>query len=329
MREDRFDIEDKPRAMQDGPLDAGGHPLKDEAERVPMLPGSGEVASRSSRTLWGDALIRLRKNKLAIAGLIWVTFIVAVSISADLWVPQHFAAPTSTEFAGLLPPSAEHPFGTDRIGRDVFSRVIYGSRVSLAVGVLAVSISVVIGLIMGAFSGYYGGLLDAFVMRTADIFFAFPYVLFAIVLLAVLGPSYRNVFIAIGILGWPSIARVFRSSILSVKENEYVEAARAMGASDLRIMSRHILPNAIAPIIVYGTMSIGGAIITEAALSYLGMGVQPPTPSWGMMLSEAKALMGPAPWLTIYPGFAILTTVLAFVLMGDGLRDALDVKMKD
>lgn len=313
----------------EGPRDAGGHPVKDEQHAMAILPGAGEVAARPARTLWGDALIRLRKNKLAIAGLIWITFVVLVTISADLWVPQFFAEPNSTEFAGLESPSFAHPFGTDRIGRDVFSRVIYGARVSLAVGILAVSISLVIGLIMGALSGYYGGLIDALVMRTADIFFAFPYTLFAIALLAALGPSYRNVFIAIGILGWPSIARVFRSSILSVKENEYVDAARAMGASDIRIMGRHILPNAIAPIIVYGTMSIGGAIITEAALSYLGMGVQAPTPSWGMMLSEAKALMGPAPWLTIYPGFAILTTVLSFVLMGDGLRDALDVKMKD
>lgn len=327
MSDDRHEVDQS--VLETGPRDVEQHRLRDEEQRVPVLPGAGEVAARPSRTLWGDALVRLRKNKLAIAGLVWVTFIVAVTLSADLWVPKYFASPTSTEFAGLESPSAAHPFGTDRIGRDVFSRVIYGARVSLAVGVLAVSISVAIGLVLGALSGYYGGLLDSFVMRTADIFFAFPYVLFAIVLLAVLGPSYRNVFIAIGILGWPSIARVFRSSILSVKETEYVDAARAMGASDMRIMSRHILPNAIAPIIVYGTMSIGGAIITEAALSYLGMGVQPPTPSWGMMLSEAKALMGPAPWLTIYPGFAILTTVLSFVLMGDGLRDALDVKMKD
>lgn len=288
-----------------------------------------DLANRPERTLWGDAWIRLRKNKLAIIGLVWIMIVVALTLSADLWVPQNFASPTSTEAASLEAPSAAHPFGTDRIGRDVFSRVIYGARVSLAVGVLAVGISLVIGLLMGALSGYYGGLVDTLVMRTADIFFAFPYTLFAIALLAVLGPSYRNVFIAIGILGWPSVARVFRSSILSVKENEYVDAARAMGASDSRIIFRHIMPNAVAPIIVYGTMSIGGAIIAEAALSFLGMGVQPPTPSWGAMLSEAKALMVAAPWLTIWPGFAILTTVLAFVLMGDGLRDALDVKMKD
>ncbi|MDZ4178232.1 MAG: ABC transporter permease [Coriobacteriia bacterium] len=289
-------------------------------------------AAPATRTLWGDAWRRLRRNKLAIAGLVWITFVVLMTATADLWVPPLFGDPLAVDTtlgANLQPPSAEHPFGTDKLGRDVFARVVYGARVSLTVGVIAVSISLFIGLILGALSGYYGGLVDTLVMRAADVFFAFPYILFAIALIAVLGPSYRNVFIAIGILGWPSISRVFRSSILSVKETEYVDAARAMGASDMRIMFRHIMPNAIAPIIVYGTMSVGGAIITEAALSFLGMGVQPPTPSWGLMLSDAKSLMFAAPWLTIWPGFAILTTVLAFVLMGDGLRDALDVKMKD
>jgi ABC-type dipeptide/oligopeptide/nickel transport system permease subunit len=316
--------------------DAGGHPVKDQAAPGAATP-IGDVSlvastTTASRTLWGDAWRRLRRNKLAIIGLVWVIFIIAVTLTADLWVKPFFGDPLTVNTvlgANLQPPSADHPFGTDKLGRDVFSRVVYGARISLTVGIIAVSISLVIGLILGAVSGYYGGLADSVVMRTADVFFAFPYVLFAIALIAVLGPSYTNVFIAIGVLGWPSIARVFRSSILSVKENEYVDAARAMGASDVRIMFRHIMPNAIAPIIVYGTMSIGGAIITEAALSFLGMGVQPPTPSWGLMLSEARPLMFRAPWLMIWPGFAILSTVLAFVLMGDGMRDALDVKMKD
>jgi len=290
------------------------------------------VTVQKSRTLWGDAWRRLRKNKLAVVSMAWVVLIVTVALSADLWVPTTFADPlaiNTTPGASLQAPSAEHPFGTDRLGRDVLSRVIYGARISLAVGLIAVAISLVIGLTLGAISGYFGGLVDTLVMRSADVFFAFPYILFAIALVAVLGPSYQNVFIAIGILGWPAIARVFRSSILSVKQNEYVDAARAMGASHVRILFRHIMPNAIAPIIVYGTMSIGGAIMTEAALSFLGMGVQPPTPSWGLMLSDARALMFVAPWLVFWPGLAILTTVLAFVLMGDGLRDALDVKMKD
>jgi peptide/nickel transport system permease protein len=319
----------------DGPTDVGGHEVRTEATTLPVLPGDAhayDTQGTSSRTLWGDAWRRLRRNKLAVVSIVWIIMIVIMTLTADLWVVPLFGDPLSvntTPGSNLQSPSLEHPFGTDKLGRDVFSRVVYGARVSLTVGVLAVSISLMIGLVLGALSGYRGGLTDTFVMRTADVFFAFPYILFAISLIAVLGPSYRNVFIAIGILGWPSIARVFRSSILSIKENEYIDAARAMGASDFRIMFRHVMPNAVAPIIVYGTMSIGGAIITEAALSFLGMGVQPPTPSWGLMLSDAKSLMFVAPWLTIWPGFAILTTVLAFVLLGDGFRDALDVKMKD
>lgn len=292
------------------------------------------VEQAVSRTLWGDALRRLRRNKLAMAGLTWVTFMVLIAVSADLWAPRLLGDPVNIDSAtvhslSLLPPSLDHPFGTDKLGRDIAARVVYGARISLAVGVLATSIAILIGLLLGALAAFYGGLLDSFIMRVADVFFAFPYILFAIALIAVLGPGVQNVFIAIGILGWPSIARVFRSSIFSTKENEYVDAARALGASDIRIMTRHILPNSIAPIIVYGTMSVGGAILTEAALSFLGMGVRAPQPSWGLMLADARAYLFTAPWLMVYPGLAILTTVLGFVLLGDGLRDALDVKMKE
>jgi peptide/nickel transport system permease protein/oligopeptide transport system permease protein len=320
------------------PLAEEGHAVKEYRTGIPATPPGeslgGDMQASASRTLWGDAWRRLRRNKLAMAGLIWAVLIILVALTADLWVPQRYGDPELLDSSQvvermLLAPSGAHPFGTDRLGRDILARVIYGARVSLAVGVVAVAISVVIGLIMGALAAYYGKLWDAIIMRLADVFLAFPYILFAIALIAVLGKGYINVFIAIGILGWPTIARVFRGSILSVKENEYVDAARALGASDLRIMARHIMPNAVAPIIVYSTMSIGGAILTEAALSFLGMGVQPPTPSWGLMLSEARAFLFTAPWLMIYPGAAILTTVLAYVLLGDGLRDALDVKMKD
>jgi peptide/nickel transport system permease protein len=292
------------------------------------------LAAQSARTLRGDALRRLRKNKLAVAALVWIAIIILIAISADLWVPRFLGNPvdidtTQAAAQSLQPPSLDHPFGTDRMSRDIASRVIYGARVSLIVGLVAVAIMVALGLLMGALAAYYGGIWDSIIMRLADIFFAFPYVLFAIALIAVLGQGLQNVFIAIGFLGWPSIARVFRSSILSVKENEYVDAARAMGASTRRIVFRHIMPNAVAPIVVYATMSIGGAILTEAALSFLGMGVRPPAPSWGNMLSDAQQYMFTAPWLMVYPGIAILTTVLAFVLLGDGFRDALDVKMKE
>lgn len=293
-----------------------------------------EEVTGPARSLRADAIRRLRKNKLAVAGLIWIIIVILVAITADIWAPAWLGDPveidsTTAAERRLLPPSLDHPFGTDKLGRDVASRVVYGARVSLMVGVLAVAIAVILGLIAGALAAYYGGIWDALIMRTADVFFAFPYILFAIVLIALLGPGLQNVFIAIGVLGWPSIARVFRSSILSVKENEYVDAARAMGASTRRILIRHIMPNAVAPIIVYATMSVGGAILTEAALSFLGMGVQPPDPSWGNLLDDARPFMLTAPHLMIWPGVAILTTVLAFVLLGDGLRDALDVKLKE
>jgi peptide/nickel transport system permease protein len=288
----------------------------------------------SSRTLMRDAIRRLRRNKLAIAAIIWIVIMVAVALSADLWVARVLGDPikidtTKVVKQSLETPTLAHPFGRDDLGRDILSRVIYGARISLAVGVIATAISVFIGLIMGALAAYYGGLLDSFVMRLTDVFLAFPYILFAIALIAVLGRGFVNIFIAIGLLGWPTIARVFRSSILQVKENEYVDAARALGAGDVRIMARHIMPNAVAPIIVYATMSIGGAILTEAAMSFLGVGILQPTPAWGLMLSDARGYIYNAPHLMIFPGLAILTTVLAFVLLGDGLRDALDVKMKD
>ena len=265
-------------------------------------------APAKSRTLWGDAFKRLRKNKLAVIGVCWIIIVVVVA---------------------LLAPCAEHPFGTDALGRDILVRVIYGARVSLSVGIMATAISTLIGLVMGALAGFYGGIWDTIIMRCADIFLAFPYVLFVVAMIAVIGRGLQNVFIAIGILGWPSIARVFRSAILTVKENDYVDAARAMGASDARIVVRHIFPNSVASIVVYATMNIGGAILTESALSFLGMGVIPPTPSWGSMIQDGQQYLLTAPWMMIMPGLAILSTVLAFTLLGDGLRDALDVKMKD
>ncbi|WP_342610097.1 ABC transporter permease [Coriobacterium glomerans] len=292
------------------------------------------MSGEASRTLWGDAIKRLKRDKLSVISILWITIVIVIALSADLWVPNTLGSPTDSDSAtmaenSLLPPSAAHPFGTDKLGRDILSRVIYGARISLSVGVVATGISTIIGLIMGALAAYYGGIWDTIIMRLADVFLAFPYTLFVIVMLAVIGNGIQNVFIAIGVLGWPSIARVFRSAILSVKENDYVDAARAMGASDLRIIARHIFPNSVASIVVYATMNVGGAILTEAALSFLGMGVTPPNPSWGLLIQDGEQYLRSQPWLMIEPGLAILSTVLAFTLLGNGMRDALDVKLKD
>lgn len=301
-------------------------------------PGApGAVVEQGSRTLWGDAWYRLRKNRLALSALVWISMVVLAAITANLWVPQTFGDPakivTTTAAANRLKPaSLEHPFGTDDMGRDIFGRVILGARVSLTVGVLAVSIMVGIGIVLGALSGFYGGFVDTIIMRGTDVFLAFPYILFSILILAVLPQNVRGlwpVVFAIGFLGWPTFARLFRSSVMSVKENDYIDAGRALGASDARLMFRHIAPNAMAPVVVYATMSVGGAILSEAALSFLGLGIQSPDISWGQMIEAGRGYLVSAPGLIVWPGLAIVTTVLAFTLLGDGVRDALDVKMKD
>lgn len=280
--------------------------------------------SRSS--LYKDALKRLRRNKLAMLGLAIVIALILIAIFAPLLAPYDPIARIKEDSS--LAPSNIHLFGTDLLGRDILSRVIYGSRISIEVGIIAVGISVIIGLFFGALSGYFGNITDTVIMRIADIFFAFPYILGAIAIMTVLGPGVINIFIAIGLLGWASFARIFRSSILTIKNKEYIEAARALGASNYRIITKHIFPNAFAPIIVYATMNVGTAIIVEAALSFLGLGVQPPTAAWGKMLADSLDYIDIAPWMMVFPGLAIVITVLGFVLLGDGLRDAFDPKLR-
>lgn len=299
----------------------------EKEESMPEISKDIDLEGKYSRSsLYKDAWRRLKRNKLAMIGLGIVVILVMIAIFSGLIAPYNPIVRVKEE--ALLSPNRVHLFGTDLLGRDIFSRVIYGSRISIVVGVVAVGISVVIGLFLGALAGYFGGLSDSIIMRIADIFFAFPYILGAIAIMTILGPGIVNIFIAIGILGWAYFARIFRSSILSIKNKEYIEAARALGANNYRIITKHIFPNAFAPIIVYATMNIGSAIITEAALSFLGLGVQPPTPAWGKMLSESLDYIDIAPWMMLFPGLAIVITVLGFVLLGDGLRDAFDPKLK-
>jgi peptide/nickel transport system permease protein len=287
--------------------------------------------------LWKDVWYRLRHNKLAMVGIVIIILLVLIAIFAPLLAPYdpiyspiYDSSVPAAEKAEVVkqPPSSKHWLGTDQLGRDILSRLVYGSRVSVEVGIVAVLIELLIGLFLGAMAGYFGGWGDSVIMRSADVFFAFPTVLGAIVIMTVLGPGLINVFIAIGVLGWATTARIFRGSILSVKENEYVEAARAMGAGNARIIWKHIMPNSIQPIIVYATMGVGGAILAEAWLAFLGLGQQLPLPSWGNMLTEYLDYYTTDPWMMFIPGIAIVISVLAFILLGDGLRDALDPRLK-
>lgn len=268
---------------------------------------------------------RLFKNKLAIVGLV----IVILQIILALFAPFMTAYdPAAQNLANReLPVFSEgHWLGTDNYGRDVWSRIVFGARISLVVGITAVSLGLIGGTILGLLAGYYRK-LDAIIMRFVDLLFSFPGILLAMLIIAILGTSLVNVAIAISIWSIPTCARIVRGSVLSIKEKEYIMAMRSMGASDLRIMIRHILPNASAPIIVFATMRMATAILSTAALSYLGLGAQPPTPEWGAMISQGQDFMWSAPHLTIVPGIAIMLTVFAFNVLGDGLRDALDPNM--
>lgn len=229
----------------------------------------------------------------------------------------------------LQPPSAEHLFGTDDFGRDIFTRVLYGGRLSLLVGLISVAIACTVGTTLGIISGYYGGIIDIVIMRLMDMMLAFPGILLALAIVAVLGKSLPNVMIAVGISTIPVFTRIVRGSTLSAKQMDFITAAHALGSSHNRIMLRHILPNVITPVIVIATNGIAGAIIAGAALSFLGLGAQPPTPEWGIMLSEGRVYLRAATWITTFPGLAIMVTVLAINLLGDGLRDVLDPRLKD
>ena len=280
----------------------------------------------AARPFRKDVWRRFRRNKLAMLGLAFIVLLVLMAVFAPLIAP--YGPYERTPGSLRASPSMDHLFGTDRIGRDVFSRVVYGARVSLKVGILATTIALVIGVIFGAIAGFFGGIVDTLIMRVTDVFLAIPYIILAIAIAVVLGRGENTVIAVLGVTGWLAVCRIVRSSFLSLKQLEYVEAATALGASKARTMFRHILPNALQPIIVYGTVAVGGVILSEAALSFLNVGAVSPTPAWGLMVGEGRGDLVNDPHLLFFPGAAIFVTVLSFVFVGDGLRDALDAKLK-
>lgn len=267
---------------------------------------------------------RLRKQRLALVGGGILVLLVVVALLAPLLAPQDPLA--QDLYSRLQPPSLEHPFGTDDFGRDVLSRIIYGSRISLRIGLVAIAAALAVGTVLGLWAGYWGGLVDTLIMRVMDLLLAFPSILLAIAVVAVTGPGIDNAIMAVSVVLIPQFARLVRSSVLSVREMAYVEAARALGAGQARILLVSVLPNCMAPIIVQTTLSLGTAILDAAGLSFLGLGAQPPTPEWGAMLAGGRELLLEAPWVMTFPGLAIFAVVLALNLFGDGLRDALDPK---
>ncbi|MCX7927474.1 MAG: ABC transporter permease [Candidatus Omnitrophica bacterium] len=255
------------------------------------------------------------------AGLVIISFLAVVALLAPLISPYE---PTVMDNAQLLsPPSRQHLLGTDSLGRDLLSRLIWGTRISLSIGIIAVGISTVIGIFLGSVAGFYGGRLDSLIMRLVDIMLCFPTFFLILAVVSVLEPSLYNIMIIIGLTSWMSAARLVRSEILSLKERQFIQAAVALGASQLRIIFRHLLPNALAPVLVHATLGIASAILLESGLSFLGLGVQPPTPSWGNILIEAKSTLGVAWWITVFPGLAILVTILGFYFIAEGLKKKL------
>ncbi len=268
---------------------------------------------------------QFRKNRLSVVGLFVILILSSVALLAPIIAPYD---PMKIDVYNVLsPPSLSHPFGTDELGRDVLSRMIWGSRVSLKVGFIAVGIAILIGSLIGSVAGYYGRAVDAILMRFVDVMLAFPTFFLILAVIAIVEPGISTIMIVIGVTGWMDVARLVRAEFLSLKEREFIMAARTIGASDLRIIFRHILPNALSPVFVAATFGIAGAILIESSLSFLGLGVQPPEPSWGNILTSGKDNITVAWWLSLFPGLAILMTVLSYNLVGEGLRDALDPRL--
>ncbi len=304
----------------------GGLRPPSDASPQDGLRGQRRRSSPASTSLWRDAVRRLLRNRLAMAGGVVIVLLCLVALSADVLAPLPY---TKTNFGRLNEaPSRDFPLGTDALGRDLLSRMIYGARVSMLVGLGAQVIVVLIGVPIGALSGYLGGRVDLVLTRFVDVMYAFPRLLFVILVMSMLGAGLTNIFIAIGLTGWVGIARQTRAQVLAIKEKEFVDGARALGAGFGRLLARHVLPNALTPIVVSVTFGIPEAIFTEAALSFIGVGINPPTPSWGQMVGEGQQYIRSYWHLCVFPSIAIAVTMLAFTFFGDGVRDALDPKLK-
>ena len=292
---------------------------------VHMEDGAVQVKKRRQ---FQETWRRLKKNRMAMLGLFVITLLILVSIFADFIFDYNDVVIKQDTSIRLEGPSSEHWLGTDEFGRDILARLVHGSRVSLSVGVVAVTISLLIGGTLGAIAGFYGGKVDNVIMRFMDILLAVPSLLLSITIVSALGPSLINLMLAIGISSVPSYARIVRASVLTVKDQEFVEAARCIGANNFEIITSHIIPNCMAPIIVQVSLKVASAILSTSGLSFLGLGVKAPTPEWGAMLSGGRSYLRNAPHLCIFPGIAIIITILSLNLLGDGLRDALDPKLK-
>jgi len=300
----------------------------DAVSQAQLLAEAAEVVPIRQASLWGDAWRRLLKNKLAVIGLVTVIFLSLMALFAPLLAPYGPAEVVSTDLR-LMTPSWYFPMGLDQNGRDMFSRMLYGARVSLLVGVVAQLIVLAIGVPIGAIAGYYSGNVDNALMRTVDVFYAIPQLLLVLLMVNMLGPGMKNIFIAIGVTGWVTMARLVRGVMLANREQEYVKASKVAGAGSGYIIMRHMLPNSLTPIIVALTFGIPQAIFIEASLSFIGVGIRPPQPSWGQMVGNGQQYIQSAQHLMFFPCLAIAITMLAFTFLGDGLRDALDVKMND
>ena len=271
---------------------------------------------------------RLKKNKGAMVGLVIILIFVLIAATATLWIDYDTDVIQQNSKVKLQAPSSEHIMGTDEYGRDIFSRLMYGTRYSLSIGVVSVFIALVIGVTLGAIAGYYGGIVENLIMRAADIFHSIPTILMGIVIVAALGPNVFNLMLAVGLTSVPSFVRITRAAILTVRNQEFVESARAIGISEPKIIFQHILPNCLSPIIVQTTLRIANSIVSAASLSFLGLGVPAPAPEWGSMLSAGREFIRSSSYMTLFPGLAIMLVVLGFNMVGDGLRDALDPKLK-